>query len=90
MSELLHQDFIAAQERLDAAITLSHFSIVSALNLTPKREGNMWFILWGENIQEGVAGFGETPYKAVVNFNDAMNESLKTPTPLNNTQNKER
>ena len=31
-------------------------------------DGNMWCALYGDNIQEGVAGFGETPEKASIDF----------------------
>jgi len=38
--------------------------------LRPKMypDGNMWCALYGENIQEGVCGFGETPEKAAQAF----------------------
>lgn len=35
---------------------------------TLSREGNMWCALLGENLQSGVAGFGETPSKAMYDF----------------------
>jgi hypothetical protein len=31
-------------------------------------DGNQWCALYGENLQEGVAGFGDTPDKAMRNF----------------------
>ena len=31
-------------------------------------DGNQWCALYGENLQEGVAGFGDTPAKASVDF----------------------
>lgn len=31
-------------------------------------EGNMWCALYGENLQAGVAGFGETPEDAAADF----------------------
>lgn len=31
-------------------------------------DGNMWCALYGANLQEGVAGFGETPEKAMLDF----------------------
>lgn len=41
-------------------------------------DGNMWCALYGDNLQEGVAGFGETPAKAMRAFDLAwLNE--KTP-----------
>jgi hypothetical protein len=32
------------------------------------RDGNRWCALYGENIQEGVSGFGETPDAAMRQF----------------------
>lgn len=31
-------------------------------------DGNMWCVLLGEDLQSGVAGFGETPAKAMAAF----------------------
>ena len=31
-------------------------------------DGNQWCALYGDNLQEGVAGFGDTPAKAAVQF----------------------
>lgn len=31
-------------------------------------DGDMWCALYGENLQEGIAGFGETPEKAMGDF----------------------
>jgi hypothetical protein len=31
-------------------------------------DGNMWCALYGDNLQDGVAGFGETPAKACADF----------------------
>lgn len=31
-------------------------------------DGNQWCALYGENLQEGVAGFGDTPAQASVQF----------------------
>lgn len=33
-----------------------------------KREGKKWFVLYGDNIQDGVAGFGDTPDEAFADF----------------------
>lgn len=39
--------------------------------LKPKftKDGNIYCFLYGDNLQEGIAGFGETPYAAALNFN---------------------
>ncbi len=31
-------------------------------------DGNQWCALYGENLQDGVAGFGDSPDKAMVDF----------------------
>jgi len=39
--------------------------------LKPKltKDGNQWCCLLGENTQEGIAGFGDTPYLAILDWN---------------------
>ena len=36
-------------------------------------DGNAWCALYGDNIQEGVCGFGKTPAEAVHDFNRNWN-----------------
>jgi len=38
--------------------------------LQPKfsKDGNMFCYLLGDNLQEGIAGFGDTPYRAAADF----------------------
>lgn len=44
-------------------------SVVFKPTLT--RDGNMWCALFGDNLQEGVAGFGDTPARAMWAFDTA-------------------
>lgn len=37
------------------------------------QDGNSWCALYGDNIQEGVCGFGDTPADAVNDFNQCWN-----------------
>lgn len=37
------------------------------------KDGNMWCALFGDNLQEGVAGFGESPRAAMYAFDLAWN-----------------
>lgn len=39
-------------------------------------DGDQHFVLCGENLQEGVAGFGDTLYLAIVDFNKKFYEKL--------------
>ncbi len=41
-------------------------------------DGNVWCALYGDNIQEGVCGFGDTPEKASIAFDLAwLNEKAQ-------------
>jgi hypothetical protein len=42
-------------------------------------DGNQWCALYGKNLQEGIAGFGDTPEQAMDNFNYSWNQPLPTP-----------
>lgn len=39
--------------------------------LKPKvvKDGNQWCVLYGEDLQGGIAGFGDTIHEAVLDFN---------------------
>jgi len=41
-------------------------------------DGDQWCALYGENLQDGVAGFGDSPELAMQAFDAAWNASLKT------------
>lgn len=62
----------AAENRLMSEVERYEYSLISTLNLVPQKDGNAWFVLWGENLQVGISGFGDTPYKAILAFNRAM------------------
>ena len=39
-------------------------------------DGDMWCALYGKTLQDGVAGFGSSPQKAMDNFNDEWVRSI--------------
>lgn len=42
-------------------------------------DGNRWCALYGDNLQEGVAGFGSSPEEAMTAFNVAWKTKLPEP-----------
>lgn len=40
-------------------------------------DGNQWCALYGENLQDGVCGFGDSPEKAMQDFDKSWFESLQ-------------
>jgi hypothetical protein len=79
MSELLSKDnqervvmetvsFFEIRRREDSRVTdeLLRPFILMHPKIFP--DGNQWCVLYGENLQEGVCGFGDTPYLAAEDF----------------------
>lgn len=59
-----------------AAITTAELALVASLKPRISIDGNQWCCLWGENLQDGVAGFGDSPMLAIYDFNKAMQQPL--------------
>ena len=69
-----NSQYIEANCLMERAETLAQPSFI----LRPKlfRDGDHWCALYGENIQEGVVGFGKSPLKAYADFDRAWREEL--------------
>lgn len=78
MSEHDHLDLAAADIKYQTEIETQEVNLFAALKPTLKRDGNRWCVLLGENLQEGVAGFGDSPHHAVMDFNENWYKSVKT------------
>ena len=48
--------------------THAMWECISALGIKPFKDGNQWCFLYGNNIQDGVCGFGKTIFEAALNF----------------------
>ncbi len=58
----------AAVEWQDREIELSRISMILKPHLSI--DGNQWCALYGENLQDGVAGFGDSPDAAMRAFDE--------------------
>jgi hypothetical protein len=88
--EHLNEDYEAANVRLSAAqhqqeAALSKLAqaqeqrehaLFVALKPTILQDGNQWCVLYGEDLQVGIAGFGDSPHLAVLDFNTNWYKSL--------------
>lgn len=50
------------------------------LRLVPHYDGEMWCVLYGDDTQSGIAGFGETPMEACRDFDKAFGWGAETMT----------
>lgn len=64
-----HYQSIQHQEKLNLLIGEQELLLAKTYNLIPYKDGNQWCVLLGDNIQEGICGFGDIPLKAILNFN---------------------
>lgn len=44
------------------------WTAITALGIKPFKDGNQWCFLYGENLQEGIAGFGDSIADAAWDF----------------------
>lgn len=77
MNSINHYEFLQHQEKLNYHITKNQLVFIETFNIKPYKDGNQWCVILGENIQEGIVGFGNSPFEAIVNFNNNMYQSLK-------------
>ena len=70
-SQLSFQADMVYNEEMSAAVSKRDYAIISMLNIKPYKDGVKWCFLYGDNIQDGVAGFGDTPFDAMIDFNAA-------------------
>lgn len=60
----------------NSAIEREEYNLFSLLRPKIFIDGNQWCVLYGENLQDGVAGFGCTPYLAVIDWSKKWNIKL--------------
>ena len=64
------------QSKHNAAIEAGEMNLVALLRPRVFIDGNRWCVLYGDNVMDGVAGFGESPIHAVYDFNKARRSKL--------------
>jgi hypothetical protein len=58
------------------AIETAEMNLVALLKPRIFRDRNQWCVLYGDNLQDGVAGFGDSPRLAVYAFNKAWDTKV--------------
>lgn len=78
---VLQTKIYAAEREMEAATmkwTAAQELLRPSIMLKPRLsiDGNQWCALYGENLQDGVAGFGDSPDLAYRDFDMNWNEPL--------------
>ena len=71
MSDNSHNELMIAEE----ARYTQYLQQRPCVILKPRlfQDGNQWCVLYGDNLQIGLSGFGETPAKAMADFDENYN-----------------
>lgn len=63
-----HED-LQHQEKMNLIIEQLEYNLFATLKPKFGKDGNQWYVLYGEDLQSGIAGFGDTLYLAILDFN---------------------
>ena len=74
---ILNAQWNAAQEASVAAMEQARPFVLLRPRMFP--DGDQWCALYGDDLQSGVAGFGDTPDSAARAFDDAWRNSAPPP-----------
>jgi len=55
--------------KYQTAIEMQEMALFALLKPSLQRDGDQWCVLYGENLQVGIAGFGNSPSLAIQNWN---------------------
>lgn len=47
---------------------IAMWTCITSLGIKPYKDGNQWCFLYGDNIQDGICGFGDTILLAAIDF----------------------
>lgn len=75
-SQRQHHEIMYHQERMNLIVEQEEYNLFQILKPELFTDGTQWCVLYGKNVQEGVCGFGDTPYYAILAFNKAWNTPI--------------
>ena len=75
-SQRQHNESLRREDERCQQYELHALRVAKELCGTPKQDGDMWCLLYGDNLQEGVAGFGKTITQAALVFVDELNKKI--------------
>lgn len=76
-SQRQHFEVIQHQEKLNLAVEQLEYNLFAMLKPKVFIDGDQYCVLLGKDLQEGIAGFGDTIYKAILDFNMQFHLPIK-------------
>ena len=68
--------FVEHQHRMAIIEEQAVMNLFNTLKPKFGKDGNEWFVLYGDDLQSGICGFGKTLSSAIQDFNNQFNKEL--------------
>lgn len=68
-SQRQHHEVLEHQDRAYLTCQSIEYNLFAMMKPTLTKDGNQWCVLYGDNLQVGIAGFGGSPYEAILDWN---------------------
>ncbi len=68
-SQRQHHEVLEHQDRAYLTCQAIEYNLFAMLKPTLARDGKQWCVLYGDDLQVGIAGFGDSPYEAILDWN---------------------
>jgi hypothetical protein len=65
------------EAKMSLLITEQEYQLFAMLKPELKVDGKQWCVLYGNDLQDGIAGFGDTPYLAIIDWNKQFHSKIK-------------
>lgn len=75
LSTLTHYADIADRRAQENEYEVQIFRLMKELSVVPFKDGDQWYALYGKDLQEGISGFGKTPFVAMADLRDQLNKA---------------
>ena len=72
-----HLDYQTSGINNQTAQEQQEFNLFAMLKPSIQKDGNQWCVLYGENLQVGLAGFGKSPHLAIMDFNNQWYKEIE-------------
>ena len=76
-SQRQHFEVLLHQDRQSLIVEQLEMNLFTMLKPKVYQDGNQWCVLYGEDLQSGIAGFGDTIRLAIYDFNKQFDKPIK-------------
>ena len=78
-SQRQHFDALQHNEKMHLLIKQDEYNLFVMIKPKLYMDGDQWCCLYGDNLQTGIAGYGDTPYLAILDWNEGWHKTILKP-----------